>query len=57
MQSTYIIHWPIDSMTKKQPKELHCDKCFETFMNKIFQANKKAGVKSEEDYLKGEYGQ
>lgn len=55
MQSTYIIHWPIDGMTKKQPKELHCDKCFETFMNKIFQANKKAGIKSEEDYLKGEF--
>ena len=36
-------------------EKLHCDECFEKFMNTIFEANMKAGVKSEEDYLKGEY--
>ena len=32
-------------------EKLHCDKCFEIFMDSIFQANMKAGIKSEEEYL------
>ena len=32
-------------------EKLQCDECFEKFMDLIFEANMKAGIKNEEQYL------